>query len=151
MQRDCRLSTGLPPSSRLCRLWSQKEDLQPAWNRDRRAVWDQVGLSHCRNDSPVTVWDKARLRQGHMDQTCWGHQCGETTLTGESGFHISTPWVLNTGPSLWEANRWTTGPVELCMYAVRLQALHNQRVLPWLDLFDQVYNVPKKIVRPSLK
>ncbi len=27
MQWDCRFSTGLPPSSRLCRLWSWKEDL----------------------------------------------------------------------------------------------------------------------------
>jgi hypothetical protein len=32
MQRDCRLSSGLPPSSRLCWLWSRKEDLQ--WERN---------------------------------------------------------------------------------------------------------------------
>ncbi len=35
------------------------------------------------------------------------------------------PWVLNLGPSKWEANRWTTGPVELYMNVVRLQALHR--------------------------
>ncbi len=76
---DSRLSTGLPPSSRLCRLWSWKEDLQGAWNRDRRALWDQVGLSYCRHDSLVTVRDKARLRRGHNDQSRQGHQCSETT------------------------------------------------------------------------
>jgi hypothetical protein len=124
MQWDCRLSTGLPPSSRLCRLWSRKEDLQWAWNRDRRAVLDQVGLSHCWHYGLVMVRDKAHLRRGHNDQSGQGHQCRETTLTGESQFHISTPWGLNLGPSWREANGWTTGPVELCTNAVRLQALH---------------------------
>ncbi len=56
MQRDCRLSTGLPPSSRW--LWSRKEDLQRAWNRDRRVVWDQVGLSHCWHNGLVTSKSK---------------------------------------------------------------------------------------------
>ncbi len=116
---------GLPPSSRLCRLWSRKEDLQRAWNQDRTTMWDQVGLSHCRHDSLVTVWDEACLRRGYNDQPCRGHQCSETTLTGESRFHISTPLGLNQGPSCQEANGWPTGPVELCMNAVRLQALHH--------------------------
>jgi hypothetical protein len=107
MQWDCRLSTGLPPSSRLCQLWSQKEDLQRACNRDRRAVWDQVGLSHCQHDGLVTVRDEAHLRRGHNDQSHQGHS--ETTLTGESWFHISPPWGLNPGPSWREANGWTTG------------------------------------------
>ncbi len=35
--------------------------------------------------------DEARLRWGHNDQSRWGHQCSETTLTGESQFHRSTP------------------------------------------------------------
>ncbi len=99
MQWDCRVSTRLPPSNWLCRLWSWKEDIQWAWNRDRKAVWDQAGLSHCRHDSLVTVWDEACLRQGHNDQSRRGHQCSKTTLTGESLFHISTPWGLNLGPS----------------------------------------------------
>ncbi len=94
---DCRLSTGLPPSSRLCRLWNQKGDLQRAWNRDRKAVWDQVGLSHCRHESLVMVWDKACLRRGHDDQSRRGHQCSETTLTGESRFHISPPRGFEPG------------------------------------------------------
>ncbi len=89
---DCRLSTGLPPSSRLRRLWSRKGDLQRVWNRDRKAVWDQVGLSHCRHKGLVTVRDKAHLRRGHNDdQSRQGHQCSKTTLTGESRFHISPP------------------------------------------------------------
>jgi hypothetical protein len=89
---DCSLSTGLPPSSRLRRLWSQKGDLQRAWNRDRKAVWDQVGLSHCRYESLVTVRDETRLRRGHNDdQSHRGHQCSKTSLTVESWFHISPP------------------------------------------------------------
>ncbi len=45
---DCRLSTGLPPSSRLRQLWSQKGDLQRAWNRDRKSVWSSRSrLTHC--------------------------------------------------------------------------------------------------------
>jgi hypothetical protein len=31
---------------------------------------------------------QARLRRGHNDQSRQGHQCRETTLTGESRFHI---------------------------------------------------------------
>ncbi len=61
MKRDYRLSTGLPPSS-------------------------------SRHKGLVTVWDEARLRRGHNDdQSCWGHQCSKTMLTGESRFHLSTP------------------------------------------------------------
>ncbi len=83
MQWDCRLSTGLP---QLCRLWSQEEVLQRAWNRDSRAVWNQVELSHCWHDGLVTVRDEAPLRRGHNDRSLQGHQCSETTLTGESLF-----------------------------------------------------------------
>jgi hypothetical protein len=69
-----------PPAARLCWLWSRKEDLQRAWNQDRRAVWDQVGSSHCRHDGLVMVQDKASLRQGHNDHSRQGHQCSEATL-----------------------------------------------------------------------
>ncbi len=113
MKWDCRLSTGLPPSSRLRRLWSRNGDLQRAWNQDRKAVWDQVGLSHCRHEGLVGVRDKARLRRGHNDdQSRRGHQCSIATLTGESRFYISTPQGnLNLGPLWREANRlvhWTS-------------------------------------------
>ncbi len=125
---ECSEIAGSPqgsPSSRLYRLWSWKEYLHWAWNPDRRAVWDQVGLSHCQHDGLVTVWDEAHLRQGHNDQSRQGHQYSETMLTGESRFHISTPLGLEPRPSWQEAKGWPTGPVRLCMNAVRLQALHN--------------------------
>ncbi len=104
MQWDCRLSTGLPPSSWLRRLWSWKEELQWAWNRDRKAVWDQVRLSTWRHEGLVMVRDKARLRRGHRNyQSRRGHQCSETTLTGESWFHISTP-VYNAKGTTWSGS-----------------------------------------------
>ncbi len=58
-----------PPSSRLRRLWSQKGDLQRAWNRDRKAVWDQVGLSHFWHEGLVTVGDEALLMINHVGVT----------------------------------------------------------------------------------
>ncbi len=68
-------------------------DLQRAWNWDRRAVWDQVGLSHCRYEGLVMVRDEARLRRGHRNgQSRRGHQCSETTITGESRFHPGPLW-----------------------------------------------------------
>jgi hypothetical protein len=94
-----------PPSSRRCRLWSRKEDLQWAWNRDRRAGWDQMGLSYCRHNGLVTVLDEACLRWGHIDQSCRGHQCSETMLTGESRFHRSIPLGIEPG-SLMTGSKW---------------------------------------------
>jgi hypothetical protein len=106
-----------PPSSRLCRLWSRKEDLQGAWNRDRKAVWDQVGLSHCQFDGLVTVRDEALLRWGHNDQSRQGHQCSKTTLIGETQFHISTPLGIEPRSlmmgSKW-VDHWTSGTVYEC-------------------------------------
>ncbi len=118
---ECRLSTGLPPSSWLRRLWSGKEDLQQGWNQDRRAVWDQVGLSHCRYDGLVTVRDKARLSRGHNDQSHQGHRCSETTLTGESRFHRSTLGIWTRVP---HDGKQTGSPLDL-WDMVRMQALHK--------------------------
>jgi hypothetical protein len=117
-----------PPCSQLYRLWSRKEDLQRAWKgADRRAVWDQVGLSHYRNDGPVMVWDKAYLRRGHNDQSRRYHQCSETTPTGESRYYIS-----KYPPGDWTRVphdvKQTGGPLDqwkLCMNAVRLQETLN--------------------------
>ncbi len=102
-----------------------KEDLRWAWNRDRRAVWDQVGLSHCRHNSLVTVREEACLRQGHNDQSHGGHQCSETTLTGESGLHISTPPGIEPGSLITGSKRVVHWTSETRCDAVRLQALHN--------------------------
>ncbi len=116
MQWDCRLSTGLPPSSQLCRLWSQKKDLQRAWSWDSGIItllagWPSDGSGRS------SVQDEARLRRGHNDQSCQGYQCSETTLTGESWFHISTP--LGTKPgSLMTGTKglthWTSETVHEC-------------------------------------
>jgi hypothetical protein len=108
---------GFPPSSRLCPLWSWKEDLQRALNRHRRPVWDQVGLLHCRHNGLGTVRDKAHLRQGHNEQSRGGHQCSETMLTGESPFHISTPLGMEPRSLMMGSKRvdhWTSGTVHYC-------------------------------------
>jgi hypothetical protein len=106
-----------PPSSRLCQLWSRKEDKQRAWNQDRKAVWDQVGISHCQHNSQVTVWDEARFRWGHNDQSYQGHQCSETTLIVESWFHISTPLGIEPGSLMMGSKgltHWTSETVYEC-------------------------------------
>jgi hypothetical protein len=51
--------------------------------------------------------------------------CSETTLTKESRLHKSTPLGVEHGSLITEVNRWTTGPVELYMNVVRLQALYR--------------------------
>jgi hypothetical protein len=80
-------------------------------------VRDQVGLSHCWHDGLVMVQDEARLRRDHNDQSCRGHQCGKTRLTGESRFHSRIPLgieprSLMTG-SKW-VDCWTSGTVCEC-------------------------------------
>jgi hypothetical protein len=119
MRWHCRLSTGCPPppSSRLCWLWIRKEDLQRAWNRARRAVWDQVGLSHCCYNSLVAVRYEACLRWGHNDQSCRGHQCSETMLIWESRFRISTPLGIELRSLMTGSIRvthWTSETVYEC-------------------------------------
>ncbi len=60
------------------------------------------------------VRDKARLRRGHRnDQSRQGHQCSETTLTGESRFHMSTPWRFEPG-SLVTGSKWVQPFAYLC-------------------------------------
>ncbi len=146
MQWDCRLSTGLPPSSWLCQLWSRKEDLQRAWNQERKAVWDQVGLSHCQHDGGlVAVRDEACLRRGHIGQSCRGHQCSETTLTGESRFHVSTPLgieprSLMTGST--QVDHWTSGTVYECS---EIAGSPHYRIFQWY-IFGGEIVLP--VVRP---
>jgi hypothetical protein len=51
--------------------------------------------------------------------------CSETTLIGESRFHISTPLGIEPGSLMMgskQMDHWTS---ELYMNAVRLQALHR--------------------------
>ncbi len=119
-------------------------NLQRALNRDRRAVWDQVGLSHCQHEDIVMIRDEACLRQGHRnDQSRRGHQCSETTLTGESRFHISTPpgdlnpgslltgikWVIHWTSETWSEWSEIAGSPQICKYrdfVFRLKKNHEQ-------------------------
>jgi hypothetical protein len=134
---ECRLSTGVLPSSWLCWLWSRKGDLQRAWNWDRKAVWDQVGLSHCRHEGLVMLRDEARLRRGHRnDQSRWGHQCSETTLTGESWFHLSTPQGIWTGVPC--DGKQTGSPLNQWDMVI-MQALHNLMLRPIQPYFYLTY------------
>ncbi len=70
---------------------------------------------HIVGTTVVTVRDEARLRQGHRDdQSRLGHQCSETTLTGESWFNISTPLGIEPGSLMtgskqvvhWTSETW---------------------------------------------
>jgi hypothetical protein len=63
------------------------------------------------------VRSEARLRRGHNDQSCRGHQYSETTLTGESRFHISTSLWIEPGSLMTGSKRvhhWTSGTVCEC-------------------------------------
>jgi hypothetical protein len=52
-------------------------------------------------------WDpgKARLRRGHSDHSCQGHQCSETTLTGKSRFHVIPSLGFEPGSLVTESKR----------------------------------------------
>jgi hypothetical protein len=118
MHWDCRLSTWFPPQPLTLWLWSWKEDLQRAWNQDRRAVWSSWSsrLTRCQRKVwwsthwPMNADEAAGLhivgvkpsdspikgQRSQWSESCRGHQYSETTLTGESRFHISTPLGFRT-------------------------------------------------------
>ncbi len=76
-----------------------------------------ITLSARQHDSLVTVWDKTRLRRGHNDQSRQGHKCSETTLTGESRLHISTPLGIENGSLMTGSigiTHWTSETVYEC-------------------------------------
>jgi hypothetical protein len=135
MKWDCRLSTGLPSSSWLCRLWSRKGDLQQAWNRDRKAVWDQVGLSNCRHEGLVMVLG----RSPPQTRPWWSIMSGSPMYRDIANRRIPVshkypPGDLNMSPLWQEANRKSTGPVRHGENEVRLQALHNS-LITWFSCF----------------
>jgi hypothetical protein len=69
------------------------------------------------HDGLVTVRDEARLRRGQNDQSHGGHQCSDTTLTGESWFHTSTPMGIEPGSLMTgrkQVDHWTSGTVHEC-------------------------------------
>ncbi len=54
-------------------------------------------------------------------------------LTGETQFHLSTPLGIEPGSLMTGSkcvDHWTSGPVQLCINVVSLQALHRARPPP---------------------
>jgi hypothetical protein len=90
------------------------------------------GISHCRHESLVTVRDEAHLQRGHNYQSHRGHQCSETTLTGESRFHISTPLGIESG-SLMTGSKglthWTSETVYECSEIAGSPQYNKSRML----------------------
>ncbi len=115
-------------------------DLQQAWNWDRRAVWDQVGLSHCQHEGLVMVRNEVHLRRGHRnDQSRWGHQCSETTLMGESRFHISPPRIFEPG-SLVTGSKWVVHwTSETCWEWSEIAGF--PQVTDYLNMLDAVFEI----------
>jgi hypothetical protein len=73
------------------------------------------------------VWDESPLRRGHNDQSCQGHQCSETTLTGESQFHMSTPLGIEPGSLMMGSKgltHWTSETVYECSEIAGSPQLH---------------------------
>ncbi len=125
----------------------------PAVSVKKICVRDQVGLSNCWHDRLVMVRDEARLRRGHNDQSRWGHQCSETTLTGESWFHLCTPLgieltSLMTGSKL--VDPWTSGngcqcseiagsPLHVCLCTCMYAFMYGQKYLLWMCMYEYMY------------
>jgi hypothetical protein len=128
MKRDCRLSTGLSPSSRLfsCeagrRTCSKREtrteelcEIKSAYTLLARSLVkhplkgnEAAGFSHCQSGAwRCTHWRAVKP----VIKTRQGNQCSDTTLTGESRFHISTPLgieprSLMTGSKQFPQDQW---------------------------------------------
>ncbi len=103
---DCRLSTGLPPSSWLhgCEEGRPAASVKPGQESCVRSSGTDILSVRGPSDS---YWGRSPVD----DQSRRGHQCSVTTLTGESRFHISPPGDLNLWPLWREANRlvyWTS-------------------------------------------
>jgi hypothetical protein len=62
-------------------------------------------------------------------KSCWGHQCSETSLTGEPGSIVCVGAYPGREPlpPRQEANGWPTGPVRLCIRG-KLQGLHKNEI-----------------------
>jgi hypothetical protein len=88
--------------------------------RRRPAASVKLGQKSCVRSSGIITLLAQRpsdFRQGHNDQSCWGHQCSKTTLTGESWFHISTSLGIEPGSLMTGSKRvdhWTRGTVCAC-------------------------------------
>jgi hypothetical protein len=97
MNWDSRLSQGSSPAANSVGVKLEggpAASMKPGQKSSVRSS----GIITCRHEGLVKVRDEARLRRGHRnDQSHRGHQCSETTLTGESRFHVSTPRGFESG------------------------------------------------------
>ncbi len=103
MEWDCRLCTGLPPPQQPTPSVVKPEGRPAASMKPgQESCVRSIGIITLSARGPSDQFgtrsasDKARLRRGHSDQSRRGHQCRETSLTGESQFHISTPLEIWT-------------------------------------------------------
>jgi hypothetical protein len=96
----------------------------------------KVGLSHCRYDGLVTVRVKAHLRRGHNDQSHQGHQCSETTLTGESRFHIGTPLGIELRSLMTGSKRVVHWTSETWCECNEIAALHTTNIDKLCEYWD---------------
>jgi hypothetical protein len=77
------------------------------------------------NDGPG--W--SRLRRSHSDQgSRQGHQCSETTLIGESRFHISTPLGIKPGSFMTGSKGLTHWTSETCVNSEIVCSWHYRKL-----------------------
>jgi hypothetical protein len=93
MKWDCRLSTGLPPPLQQLTPSVVKPEGRPAASvkPGQESCVRSSGIITLSAREPSGSSGQGPLQTSHNDQSRQGHQCSETSLTGESWFHISTP------------------------------------------------------------
>jgi hypothetical protein len=91
MQWDCRLSTGLPPQQPT--MSAVKPEGGPAGSvkPGQESCVRSSGIITLSVQRPSDISGRSPPQTRPQWSITWGHQCSETTLTGESRFHISTP------------------------------------------------------------
>jgi hypothetical protein len=101
MHWDCRLSTGLPCSSRLQYVSCEAGSVKPGQKSCVRSS-EIITLSARRpSDSSGRSLPQTRPQWSITS----GHQCSETMLTWESWYHLSTPLGIEPG-SLMTGRKW---------------------------------------------
>jgi hypothetical protein len=140
MQWDSRLSTGLPSSSQLCQLWSRKEDLQRAWNRDIPVMRDPGSIPRgalmWNRDSSISIvslhwwprrdrslWPRLRRASSRTITRLSCQQCDNPTWS-----HTALlPWFYACCRSSFQLHNWQSrllggSPVE----SLQSHCIHTQ-------------------------
>ncbi len=91
----------------------------------------------------MTVRDEARLRRGHNDPSRRGHQCSDTTLTGEFRFHLSTPLGTEPGSLMTGSKRVVHWTNETWYDAVCSEIAGSPQVLALLATVKELVNHTK--------